>query len=72
MTQSKLFKVTIRGGELYHISFVIANNPTEAYQKVRQYLDKKDLCFRDEREMQLVKLIADSSEYPECKVMLFL
>ena len=52
----KLFKVTLRGGinpgsTNYNASFVVAESPDAAYQAVRDFLDKNDLCYDDEREV---------------------
>ncbi len=72
-TQSlKLWLVTCRGMTSSGISsgdrqrgicYVIALDPTAAYNAVREYLDKEDLGFRYERELESIKLIADTCEY---------
>lgn len=74
----KLFKVTLRGGinpgsTNYKTSFVVAESPNDAYQAVRDFLDKNDLCYDDERELESIELLAESdSKYPACRTMLFL
>ena len=73
----KLFRVIIRGGcsttsTNYHYSYVVAENSVIAYEKVRKFLDEKDLCFSSEREMESVELIAEEGNYPECRTILFL
>lgn len=73
----KLYKVTIRGGfnptaTNYNVSYVVANDSTSAYKLVRAFLDKKDLCFEDEREMKTVELLADTAEYGSCRTLLFI
>jgi hypothetical protein len=40
--------------------------------QVREYLDRNDLCFQDERELESITLIAEMSKYPACKTMLFI
>lgn len=77
MNSLRLFKVTLKGvhgttGTDYHTSFVVAQDPTEAYQRVRSFLDENDLGFVDQREMDRIELIAESKRYPECKTILFL
>lgn len=63
-----LYLVTVRGlawngvGMDYQHSYVVAEDPTTAYQKVRVYLDERDLGFPREREMDSVKLLANSKE----------
>jgi len=72
----KLYAVTIRGGHSatgvdYHESFVVAESPNEAYALVRGFLDKNDLCFTDQRELDSITLLAEASRYPRCKKLLF-
>ena len=73
----KLFRVTLRGmtgyssGVIHGVNYVIANDPTEAYESVRRYLDEKDIGFNKERELDNIELIAESSNCPECQTMLF-
>jgi len=65
----KLYKVTLRGmtycsnGVAYGISYVIAENSDEAYQKVKKFLDENDLGFTKDRELDKVELIADNYRY---------
>lgn len=76
----KLFKVTIRGGfsstftnyqENYQESYVVAEDSAIAYKKVREFLDKKSLCFIDERELKKIELLADTTRHGECHTLLF-
>lgn len=53
-------------------AYVVAENSDEAYMKVREYLDKKGIGFRHERELSSVELFADTCEYPDCGVRLYL
>ena len=68
----KLYRVTCRGmktsatGTSYGISYVLAENPTEAYDTVRAYLDKHELGFSKDRELESIELIAENSDYPDC------
>lgn len=68
----KLYKVNLRNYGKYNMSYVVANNTDEAYKIVREYLDKKDLCFRSERELESVELIAEEGDYIDCEVQLFI
>ncbi|MCK5602954.1 hypothetical protein KAR91_13815 [Candidatus Pacearchaeota archaeon] len=69
---SKLYLISLKNMSEYNHHYVIANDPTSAYKKVREYLDEKDLCFPHEREMDSVKLMAEEAEYPDCKTRLFI
>ena len=74
----KLFRVTLRGmtysstGVAYGVSYVVAKDPTEAYTKVRSFLDKEDLGFSGERALDKIELIADAYRYADVKCMLYL
>ena len=73
----KLYKVRIRGGcsatsTNYHESYAVASSIDSAYMQVWEYLDKNDLCFQDERELESITLVAEMSKYPACKTMLFM
>ena len=70
----KLFRVTCRGmhrGDSHGIAYAVAKNADDAYQLVRADLDKRDLGFLDEREMEKVELIAEATNYPRCKCKLY-
>lgn len=73
----KLYKITLTG--LYETnsircnpSFVVASDPAEAYNKVRNHLDNKDYGFKKDRGLKNIELIAEAKEYPDCGAMLFL
>jgi hypothetical protein len=74
----KLFKITLRGmtvtstGVVYGVSYVVAQDPTSAYLKVKKFLDTNDIGFSKERELFSVELIADSNIYPDCGTLLHL
>ena len=38
----KLYKIKIRTYKAGCVNYVVANNPTEAYQILRKYLDEKN------------------------------
>jgi hypothetical protein len=69
----KLWKVTCRGmhggiadNAAHGIAYVVADDPEEAYRKVRDSLDKRDLGFSKERELSKVELLAAEANYPDC------
>ena len=74
----KLYKITLRGmkysstGIAYGISYVIAENSDEAYQKVKKFLKNENLGFDNERELDKVELIADSYRYTDVGCLLHL
>jgi len=53
-------------------AYVVANNPDEAYKAVRAFLDHEDLGFEHERQLDLVKLLAEEGRYPRTKYPLFI
>lgn len=72
----KLFLVRCKGmtstvtGVAHGLAYVVANDPTEAYNKLRNYLDEKDLGFTSERELNTIQLIADEESSCDCKLFL--
>ena len=68
----KLFKVNLRATGDYSCFYVIASDPTIAYNKVRKYMDDEDLCFSHDREMESIELLAEASKYPECDRILII
>ena len=76
MPTLKLYRVTCRGmqtsGASYGISYVVAEDTAQAYAKVRQHLDERDLGFTTDRELEKVELIAEATNYPNCDTQLHL
>ncbi len=73
MERSKLYRVTLRGMILtFGVSYVVANNAEDAYQKVRKFVDEKDLGYSYQREMDKIELIAEDNQYTGTRTMLFL
>jgi hypothetical protein len=71
----KLYLVTCRGmhGSPGHgVAFVVAGDPGEAYKKLRDDLDRRDLGFGSQRELESVKLVAEDGDYPACEMRLYL
>ena len=80
MNNTKLYLVKCRGmlsssvitRHVSHgVAYVIADNPTEAYEKLRHYLDEKNIGKYEERELHSVELAADSEVYPNCGTRLY-
>ena len=76
--RQKLFRVTLKGmlysstGVVYGVSYIVAENTDEAYQKVKSFLDENDLGFSSERELDKVELIADTYRHTDVHTLLFL
>lgn len=69
----KLYRVTCRGmtttvgGNVAHgLAYVVAEDAADAYRRVRTELDKTDLGFSKDREMDKVELLAEEGMYPDC------
>jgi len=73
-----LYRVTLKGmtstatGIAEGISYVIAPDAGEAYQKVRERLDKKDIGFKKDRILDKVELIASTDEFSGIDTLLYL
>ncbi|GEM_PF-2642415 len=65
----KLYKVTLKGlkssitGVNLGYSYVLADDPSEAYNKLKKFIEDRNLGFEHEREMEKIELPADSYEY---------
>ena len=77
METAKLYLVKLRGlqyaatGIMYGESYVIAVNPNDAYQKVKLFLEDRDIGFTDDRELFSVTLLAENIDFPKCRKILF-
>lgn len=77
MATNKLYKITCKGmttGSSNHfgIGYIIAEDPSNAYNKIRAYLDKEELGYSKERELDKIELIAEDISYPDCGFKLYL
>lgn len=70
----KLYRVTLIGmnNSLYKVSYVVTTDCNKAYQKVKSFLDKNDLGFSKERELDKVELVAENYQYTNTETILFL
>jgi hypothetical protein len=73
MNENKLFLVKLRGlREHLRISYVVAKDPTEAYEKVRTFFSGEDIGFRSDRELDSIELIAEQGRYHDARHTLFI
>lgn len=72
-TTTKLFRVTLKGYlGIYGTSYVVAQDPTSAYNIVRNHIDDKNYGFVDLRELEKIELIAEDYEYTHTGSKLFI
>ena len=73
MTFMKLYRVTLRGmSNTYGVAYVVAPDPTSAYERVRDFLEAEDIGFADDRELLYVELLADERHYNRVGRILYL
>ena len=78
MNLNKLYRVTLRGmtynstGVAYGVSYVVAQDSESAYKKVKEFLDKENIGFTKERELDKVELIAEDYMYTNTGCILYL
>jgi hypothetical protein len=70
----KLYRIKLLGFQTTNIgvSYVVAENPSEAWEKILNFLNEKDYGFKNEREFDTIELLADTYEYCKTPSMLFL
>ena len=74
----KLYKIVLKGlhycgcGAALGTSYVVAEDPTTAYKKLRAYLDENDVGFQRDRELDRIELIADGEMFGGCGTRVFL
>lgn len=79
MSNLKLYRVTLRGmrhsslasGVIYGIAYVVADDAEQAYRKVRDSLEKRDIGFKSDRELLSIELLAEDNNYPGCNAILY-
>lgn len=74
----KLYLVKLRGmqsaysGNIrYGRSYVLADGPSSAIKKVQNFVNKQDLGFEWERELESIELLADEDRYNDTGTMIF-
>lgn len=70
----KLYRVKLRGfcASPVQASYVVADNPDEAYRRVRDELDRRDYGFDSDRELDSIELLAEAKQYTDTPAELFL
>ena len=69
----KLYRVRCRGMTDSHgTAYVVAKDAGAAYAMLRASLDRRDLGFSRDREMDRVELVAEVGAYPGCGCALYL
>ena len=54
-----LYKITVQRGDHF---FVIAEDSTEAYNRLREKLDKEGWWFLQDRRLSLIELVASTGD----------
>jgi len=73
----KLFKITLKGltrneaGYIAGISYVVASDPNSAYEIVRSALEKQKLGSVQDRELNIIELLAEDDQYAICGTTLY-
>lgn len=67
-----LVETKIPSDSKYKFCYVVAEDPNEAYLKVKELLDDNDYGFRSERALECIRVIAENGNYPEAKSVLIL
>ena len=62
----------IGGNIAYGKSYVLADDSDSAYKKVKNFVDKEDLGFAKDRELESVELLAYESRYNYIGTMIFI
>lgn len=74
VNNKKLFRVTLKGfcgSNNYKINYVVATDLNNAYKIVRNFLDKNDIGFSKDIELDKIELISNENQYNGCGTMLF-
>jgi hypothetical protein len=58
----KVYLQGFKGIQRLNPIYVAAQHPTEAYNKVKDYLDCRDYGFKRDRELEKIELVAQDSE----------
>ena len=61
MNDKKLYEIEIMRSETF---FVVADDPTSAYDLLRSFLDDREWYFTDERKLRSIRQLAVESEVP--------
>jgi len=68
-----LYKVTLQGmHSSYGVSYVVAEDPTEAYKKVDNFLRDKGIGLGSERVLKTIELIAEQHQFSATGMILYI
>lgn len=68
-----LYKIHLRGlSGVFDPAYAVASSLDEAYQMVRDFLDRKNYGFEKDRQLIKIEVVADTDEYTDAPSMLFL
>lgn len=69
----QLFRISLKGPIGNHNNcYVLADDPTDAYNKVRKFLDDEDIGFRRARALNSIEVIADTETDQDSHPMMHL
>jgi len=60
----KLYLVEIKCSGSYKFAYILSENCSDAYNKYKDWLDKNNVAYSRDREMESVKLLAEEGLYP--------
>lgn len=63
---------TVGGAPAHGRCYVVATNPTEAWERVRLDLEERDLGYPHQRELDKITLLAEDAPYPNCGARLYI
>jgi hypothetical protein len=66
LVRCKGLRSSMGGSLAWGIAYVAAENPTKAYNKLRDFLNQEDYGFASDRVMESIELIASDDRYPDC------
>lgn len=73
MKTENLYRVTLVGMHQTHgISYVVASDPSMAYEIVYDDLNERNIGYRKDRVLSKVELIASNEKYPDSHVRLYI
>jgi hypothetical protein len=65
-------KYSVADQPVYGVGYVVATDAEEAYQLMKTSLEKRDLGFRGDRELESIELMAEETTYPNCCHILYM
>lgn len=69
----KLFLVRLKGPIGNHNNcYVLAEDPTDGYKKVREFLNTENIGFESARALSSIEVIADTSKLQDSYAMMHL